>query len=102
MCGCNLVTPRFIGGGARSSSGSLAMSAAMRRPLLPRRVTGFRSPGPFHLIQSAVALDTAAEQAHRETQILQEIPGATISVSTDRCTASSAAGLSATAPSRST
>ena len=31
MCGCNLVTPRLIGGGPRSSSGSLAMLAAMRR-----------------------------------------------------------------------
>ena len=31
MCGCNLVTPRFIGGGPRRSSGSLAMLAAMRR-----------------------------------------------------------------------
>ena len=30
MCGCNLVTPRLIGGGPRSSSGSLAMLAAMR------------------------------------------------------------------------
>ena len=31
MCGCNLVTPRLIGGGRRSSSGRLAMLAAMRR-----------------------------------------------------------------------
>jgi hypothetical protein len=30
MCGCNLVTPRLIGGGPRSSSGSLAMFAAIR------------------------------------------------------------------------
>ena len=27
MCGCNLVTPRLIGGGGRSSAGSLAMLA---------------------------------------------------------------------------
>jgi hypothetical protein len=32
MCGCNLVTPRLIGGGPRSSSSSLAMLAAMREP----------------------------------------------------------------------
>ena len=31
MCGCNLVTPRLIGGGGRSSAGSLAMFTAMRR-----------------------------------------------------------------------
>ena len=31
MCGCNLVTPRLIGGDRRSSSGSLAMFTAMRR-----------------------------------------------------------------------
>ena len=31
MCGRNLVTPRLIGGGPRSTSGSLAMLAAMRR-----------------------------------------------------------------------
>jgi hypothetical protein len=30
MCGCNLVTPRSIGG-SRTSPGSLAMLAAMRR-----------------------------------------------------------------------
>jgi hypothetical protein len=47
-------------------------------------------------IQSAVALDTAAKQAHADL-IFQEIPGATIFVSTDRGTASSAG-----APSRST
>ena len=31
MCGCNLVTPRLIGGGGRSSAGSLSMFAAIRR-----------------------------------------------------------------------
>ena len=31
MCGCNLVTPRLIGGDRRNSSGSLAILAAMRR-----------------------------------------------------------------------
>ena len=31
LCGCNLVKPRLIGGGPRSSSGSLAMLAAIRR-----------------------------------------------------------------------
>ena len=32
MCGCNLVAPRLIGGGPHTSSGSLAMLAAMRGP----------------------------------------------------------------------
>ena len=31
MCGCNLVTPRLSAAVRRSSSGSLAMLAAMRR-----------------------------------------------------------------------
>jgi hypothetical protein len=43
MCGCNLVTPR-ISGAARSSSGSLAKFAAMRRGLVARWPVGDRSP----------------------------------------------------------
>ena len=34
MCGCNLVTPRLSAAVRRSSSGSLAMLAAMRRGIL--------------------------------------------------------------------
>jgi len=46
MCGCNLVTPRLIGGGGRSSAGSLSMFAAIRRA--PSRVSSLaaaRRPG---------------------------------------------------------
>ena len=43
MCGCNLVTPRLSAAVRRSSSGSLAMLAAMRRASSRVRSFGRRS-----------------------------------------------------------
>jgi hypothetical protein len=65
MCGCNLVTPRLIGGDPRSSSGSLAKFTAIRRAssrdslLVIERRSGWSSKEIAERLAGRVADDEA-------------------------------------------
>jgi len=63
MCGCNLVTPRLIGGGGRSSAGSLSMFAAIRRAPSRMKQLGRRAP-PRLILEIDIGQRLAVVVAH--------------------------------------